>query len=87
MFHHQALVDATFVKYVVDGASSDASLDSNERTYAHERMPLTWALGYSEERGKVDLESRLLFWEAVVDVKMTYNCRPLTQLIQGPSLF
>jgi hypothetical protein len=38
--------------------------------------------GCGEERGNVDLESSLLFfWEAVVDVKMAYKCRPLMQLV------
>ena len=44
-------------------------------------MSLAWALGYREERGKVDLETSRLFWDAVVDVKMTYNRRPLMQLV------
>jgi hypothetical protein len=82
MFHHQALTDATFMKWIVDKASSDVSLDSTERRYAHERMSLARAFGYSEKRGKVDLESSLrFFWKAVVDVKMTYKSRPLMQLV------
>jgi hypothetical protein len=45
-------------------------------------MSLARALGYTEKRGKPSLNGNLLFfWEAVVDVKMTYKSRPLMQLV------
>jgi hypothetical protein len=70
-----------FMKYLVDGAS-DASLDLEEQIYARERMSLARALGYTEKRGKPSLNGNIeSFWEAVVDVKMTYKSRPLMQLV------